>query len=245
MESVELTVIGCSDAFGSGGRRNTCFHFKTPSHQFLIDCGASAISGLKEYNMDMEAIDTILISHFHDDHYGGLPFFLLEAAKSRRTKPLTIVSPPGCKENIARLLALLYPGSEIMDKLHLRFFAFTDQEITVFEDLSIIALPVIHSEKSLPHGIRISTAGKIISYSGDTEWTENLVTLSKNADLFICECTYFTARVKGHLSYTELKSHMTKMKYRNILLTHFDNQMLKNRHKVVHACAEDSMKIII
>jgi ribonuclease BN (tRNA processing enzyme) len=245
MEIVQLTVIGCSDAFGSGGRRNTCFHLKTPSNQFLIDCGASAISGLKEHNIDYEAISTVFISHFHGDHYGGLPFFLLESAKNNRSKPLTIVAPPGCRENVARLLALLYPGSNILEKLDLQFIAFTNQEIIINDDLSVVALPVIHSEGSLPHGIRISTAGKIISYSGDTEWTENLVTLSKNADLFICECTYFSARVKGHLNYKELTSHLPEMNFRNLLLTHFDNQMLKNRHKVVHACSEDGMKIII
>ena len=113
------------------------------------------------------------------------------------------------------------------------------------EDLSLRALPVIHTEKSLPHGVRIHTAGKIISYSGDTEWTENLMALCENADLFICECTFFLARVKGHLSYKELTSHLPEMKFHNLLLTHFDEQMLKNRHRVTHACAEDGMKINI
>lgn len=245
METVELTVIGCSDAFGSGGRRNTCFHFKTPTDQFLVDCGASSIPGLKENNIAIEEISTIIISHFHGDHYGGLPFFLLEAVKNNRTKPLTIVSPPGCRENVVRLLALLYPGSEILEKLDLKFLDFTAQEMIVHENLSLFALPVIHSEKSLPHGIRIRTAGKIISFSGDTEWTENLINICENADLFICECTFFSAKVKGHLSYKELTSHLPELNFKNILLTHFDDQMLRNRHRVTHACAEDGMKISI
>ncbi|KAA6439255.1 MBL fold metallo-hydrolase [Dyadobacter flavalbus] len=245
METVELTVIGCSDAFGSGGRRNTCFHIKTPSTQFLIDCGASAFPGLKELNIDTEEISTIIISHFHGDHYGGLPFLLLEAARNLRKKPLTIVSPPGCRENMHQLLALLYPGSNIMEELDLNFLEFTDEEMVIRDDLKLIAKPVIHSEASLPHGIRIHTSGKIISYSGDTAWTENLIALSENADLFICECTFFTGKVKGHLNYTELARQLPKMNFRNILLTHLDKQMLKNRHKIAHACAEDGMKILI
>lgn len=245
MEPVELTVIGCSDAFGSGGRRNTCFHIKTPSDQFLIDCGASAFPGLKELNIDTEEISTIIISHFHGDHYGGLPFFLLEASRNLRTKPLTIVSPPGCSENLHQLLALLYPGSNIMEKLNLEFLEFTDEEMIIKDDLRLIAKPVVHSPASLPHGIRIHTAGRIIGYSGDTEWTENLIILSQDADLFICECTFFTGKVNGHLNYIDLTTHLSKLNFRNILLTHMDKQMLKNRHKVVHACAEDGMKIVI
>ncbi|GGB81354.1 MBL fold metallo-hydrolase [Dyadobacter sediminis] len=245
MKPVELTVIGCSDAFGSGGRRNTCFHIKTASNQFLIDCGASAYPGLKELNINPEEISTIIISHFHGDHYGGLPFFLLEAAEKQRTKPITIVSPPGCSEKMHPLLALLYPGSNIMEKLNLRFMEFSDEQMIVNDDLELIARPVVHSSASLPHGIRIYTAGKIIAYSGDTEWTDQLISLAENADLFICECTFFTGKVKGHLNYAELKSHLPKMNFRKILLTHLDKQMLKNRHKIVHACAEDGMKILV
>jgi ribonuclease BN (tRNA processing enzyme) len=58
---MKLTFVGCGDAFGSGGRFNTCFHVETAATRFLIDCGASSLVALKRLGIDRNAIDTILI----------------------------------------------------------------------------------------------------------------------------------------------------------------------------------------
>ena len=101
---VKLKVIGCGDAFGSGGRLNTCFYIDAGSIRFLVDCGASSLPGLKQYGIYADDIDAIVISHFHGDHYGGVPFILLDAAVYGRTKRLQIISPVGGKRRIAALL---------------------------------------------------------------------------------------------------------------------------------------------
>jgi ribonuclease BN (tRNA processing enzyme) len=71
---MQLRFVGCGDALGSGGRFNTCFHVTGDSVNFLIDCGASSLPALKRLGIAREAIDLILITHFHGDHFGGLPF---------------------------------------------------------------------------------------------------------------------------------------------------------------------------
>jgi ribonuclease BN (tRNA processing enzyme) len=58
---------------------------------FLIDCGATVLPALKRNKIDPGNIDIIVITHFHGDHYGGLPFLLLEASTSGRKKPLIIL----------------------------------------------------------------------------------------------------------------------------------------------------------
>jgi len=98
MNNIELTVIGSGDAFNSGGRNHTCFYVKSSFGGLLIDCGTGVCAGLKRNDIRNNDIDIIAISHFHGDHYGGLPYFLLEAAVLKRSKPLTIISPPGCNE---------------------------------------------------------------------------------------------------------------------------------------------------
>ena len=75
---VKLQFIGCGDAFGSGGRSNTCFHVTGEDVNVLIDCGATSLPALKREKIAREAIDLILITHFHGDHFAGLPFFLLD-----------------------------------------------------------------------------------------------------------------------------------------------------------------------
>ena len=76
---MKLTIVGCGDAFGSGGRYNTCFFLETAKANLLIDCGASALPALKARAIDLNRIDAIVLSHLHGDHYGGLPFLLLDA----------------------------------------------------------------------------------------------------------------------------------------------------------------------
>ncbi len=239
MTGVNLTVAGCGDAFGSGGRLNTCFYVKAGEQAFLIDCGASSIAGLKRNGIDINSIDTILISHFHGDHFGGLPFLLLEFAVYGRTAPVTIVSPPGCRERVSQLLSVLYPGSRVLERLDIEFKEYLPFETIETAYLSVRAFPVVHSEEALPHGLRVCAGDKIISYSGDTEWTDNLIPLSADADLFICECNFFGLQVKGHMYYQLLKTKVSELSCKQILLTHFDNEMLSNIGLVEMECATE------
>src|SRR5262249_8950051 len=109
---MRLTIVGSGDAFGSGGRFNTCFQLATSSSNVLIDCGASAMVALRAARIDPNAIDGIILSHLHGDHFGGLPFFLLDAQYlSRRERPLTIAGPPGTQARVPQLLEVMFAGS--------------------------------------------------------------------------------------------------------------------------------------
>ena len=90
---MQLQFVGCGDALGSGGRYNTCFHVTGSHVNFLIDCGASSLPALKRLGIARDDIDLILITHFHGDHFAGLPFLLLDAQFTRRTRPLVIAGP--------------------------------------------------------------------------------------------------------------------------------------------------------
>ncbi|QEC53736.1 ribonuclease BN (tRNA processing enzyme) [Anseongella ginsenosidimutans] len=242
-KTLNMTVIGCGDAFSSGGRLQTCFHIQAPGGTFLIDCGASSIAALKQRGFDLRKIDTILISHFHGDHYGGLPYFLLEAAVFEWNEPLTIISPPGCKEKVAALLGILYPGSKVLEKLPLRFLEYPDKGELEARYLRVEGFPVTHAPATDPHGLRITTAEKTISYSGDTCWDENLLPIAENADLFICECNFFDTKSAAHLDYQTLTGHLPRLSFNQILLTHLGEEMLLNLDSVKLPCAEDGLLI--
>ena len=242
---MKLTVIGCGDAFGSGGRLNTCFYIKAASQGLLIDCGASSLPGLKLRGISIEDIDTIVLSHFHGDHYGGVPFLLLDAMSTGRTKKISIVSPPGGKKRIIALLELLYPGTSVLPKLNVDFIEYHSSEELRTPNLRMIAYPVIHSEAALPHGLRIEIEGKTISFSGDTSWTDTLFPLSDAADLFICECNFYSTEVKGHINYKELESKLDQFKCKKILLTHFDAEMLQQLNSIRIPCAFDGLEVLV
>ena len=108
---MQLRFVGCGDAFGSGGRLNTCFHVSGREANFLIDCGASALPALKRLEIERNEIDLVLITHFHGDHFAGLPFLLLDAQFSRRTRPLTIAGPEGIETRLRAVMEALFEHS--------------------------------------------------------------------------------------------------------------------------------------
>jgi ribonuclease BN (tRNA processing enzyme) len=109
-------VIGCGDGFGSSGRFRTCFHVSTDSTSFLLDCGTSSLIALRRFDVDPNTIQTVLISHLHGDHFGGLPFLLLDAQfVTKRKLPLTITGPPTLTTRLHALRETMFPGSADAD----------------------------------------------------------------------------------------------------------------------------------
>src|SRR5690606_16012054 len=110
--TMKLTIVGSGDAFGSGGRGNTCFWLETSKASLLVDCGASAPPALKSLGLDSSRIEAIILSHLHGDHFGGLPFLLLDSQfLARREAPLLIAGPPGTRTRLDTLLEVFFPGS--------------------------------------------------------------------------------------------------------------------------------------
>jgi ribonuclease BN (tRNA processing enzyme) len=78
----------------------------------------------------------------------------------------------------------------------------------------------------LPHGLRVEYAGKVIAYSGDTEWTDTLPEIARGADLFVCECNFFDTKAPGHLDYRTLMQHRPEIECERIVITHMSDGML-------------------
>ncbi|WP_090780659.1 hypothetical protein [Pedobacter sp. ok626] len=97
----------------------------------------------------------------------------------------------------------------------------------------------------MPHGIRIKLEDKIIAYSGDTSWTDTLLPLSAGADLFICECNFFSTQVKGHMNYLELEKRLSEFSFNRILLTHFDQEMLDRLDQLKLDYLSDGMELMV
>ncbi len=98
---VSVRFLGSGDAFGSGGRFQTCIYVQHEETHLLIDCGATSLVAMKRFGVETSAIDTILLSHLHGDHFGGVPFFIMEAQfVSGRERPLVVAGPPGLEARI-------------------------------------------------------------------------------------------------------------------------------------------------
>lgn len=223
-----VTVIGSGDAFGSGGRLQTCFYVDGGTTRVLIDCGVTALIGLKRLSIDPNAIDLILISHLHGDHFGGIAFIEREAQiEATRTRPLVIVGPVGIREAVDASLDAFFPGaSQTPRALPLEFVTYSPGRVWSVNSVGVLASPVVHTSGTNAHALRVEIAGKVIGYSGDTEWTDALYDVAEGADLFICEAYTFENPRRNHMSVRALEEHRSRLTCRRLLLTHMSEDML-------------------
>jgi ribonuclease BN (tRNA processing enzyme) len=238
---MRLQFVGSGDAFGSGGRFNTCFHVCSTKFNFLIDCGASSLVSMKGLKIDRNAIDLILITHFHLDHFGGIPFFILDAQLvAKRTRPLTIAGPPGLQDWYNRLFAATFPGERKLP-FDLNLQALDIDTRNQIGDLDVIPFHVKHDDKAGPClAYRLELEGKVICYSGDTEWTDSLLVAARDADLFICECYLFEKVIRAHLSLSTLREKLPIVNATRVILTHMSDDILSRAHEIEWEMAEDA-----
>lgn len=230
--NARITFVGTGDAFGSGGRLQTCFHVRTPELAFLIDCGATTCIGMKRCGIGHDDIDAVIISHFHADHFAGLPFLLIEGRVIGRTRPLHIVGPPGIRERVAQAMEVLFPGAGAPGEFPVEYTEYRDSESVDAGTMSITAWPVVHAPATSPHALRIDVAGRTIAYSGDTEWADALIDVAKDADVFICEVSGFDGPVGIHLDYPSLLEHRPDIVCRRMVITHMGTAVLDNADTV-------------
>ncbi|HUZ32883.1 MAG TPA: MBL fold metallo-hydrolase [Xanthobacteraceae bacterium] len=245
---MQLQFVGCGDAFGSGGRFNTCFHLVGRDFNVLIDCGASSVVAMHKLAINRNDISTIFLTHFHGDHVGGVPFFLLEANfVLDRERPLTILGPPSLKSRFSDIMEVGFPGTR---DLKLKFpLQLKELEIGKRNDhgeLRVTPFHVKHDDRAGPClGFRFEAEGKVIAYSGDTEWTDSLIDVGHEADLFICEAFTRDKPVPTHMTLSLLERHLNQIRPKRLILTHMGDDMLARRAEIPFETATDGMVVEI
>jgi len=243
---MELRFIGSGDAFGSGGRLNTCFHVTGNKCDFLIDCGASSLIGQKLHRIALNSIQAIFVTHFHGDHFGGIPFFMLDAQFfSKRTEPLTIVGPTGLVSWYARVLETAFPGlSDTRPKFELSLVELHALEEREIAGVRVRPHQVQHGNPGGPFfAYRFEAEGRTIAYTGDTEWTDELIPAAQDADLFIAESYFFDKKVKLHLDLDTLVQKLPLVRPRRLVLTHMSDDMLARAGSLPYETAFDGLII--
>lgn len=239
---VLLRFLGSGDAFGSGGRYQACLMLSGGGGNVLIDCGATSLTAMKRFGVDPSSIETVLISHLHGDHFGGLPFLILDGQFSRRELPLFIAGPPAIEERMTATMEALFPGSSgVQRRFSVEYRALPAKERTAVGSASVTAYPVEHASGVPAYGLRVEYGGRTVAYSGDTEWTDELVALARGADVFVCEAYFFDKSVKYHLDYATLKANLERLDCGRVIVTHMNQAMLDRADEVDLETASDGL----
>jgi len=247
-QKVEVTILGSGDAFASHGRFQSGYIIESPDCRILMEAGPGLMQALKGGGISTDSFDLLLISHLHGDHFGGLPFLILDYMwETRRKKALTIAGPPKLEERTWSLMRTMFPHFELDKIKHkLKFVVLEPGSSTRLGKFKVSAIRSPHTKPDISLSLRVDGGGKSIVFSGDSGWNDELVDFSEGADLFLCECTYFeSAHLKFHLNYPLLAANRDKFKVRRMVLTHLGREVLSREDEIALEMGYDGMKIKI
>jgi ribonuclease BN (tRNA processing enzyme) len=241
--AVRVHFLGAGDAFSAGGRHQAGYLVRSPSATVLLDCGATTLTAMKRDGVDAAAIDAVLLSHLHGDHFAGLPFLFLEYTyNTPRRRPLVIAGPPGTEERVGAVFRSMYKDLAQHPRV------FPTEFVELFPDsarelgsLRVESFRVPHQQQDISLALRVHVDGKVILYSGDTGWTEALVDYAQGCDLFICECCYYETRTDFHLDYPRLWENRNRFGTRRLILTHIGREVLARRDELAMEIAHDGL----
>jgi ribonuclease BN (tRNA processing enzyme) len=245
MHTVRVVFLGTGDAFSAAGRHQAAYLIEGSGGSLLLDCGSTVLAALKRDHLSTDPIDTIFISHLHGDHFSGLPFLFLHCMYVEpRSKPLTIVGPPGIESRSMGIFGAMYAETAAEPMPYpLQFVEAQPCKTLSFSGMEIGAFYVPHQQNPPSFGCEIKAGGRKIVYSGDSGWTEDLVAHAQNADLFICECSYFETRTATHLDYLQIAGSLERFGAKRIILTHLGEEVLRRLDDIDIETAHDGLVV--
>ena len=246
MSRVTLKFLGSGDAFGSGGRFQTCMLQAGGGDKVVIDCGASSLIAMKLAQVNPSELSWVILTHLHGDHFGGLPFLVLDGQFNRRAAQLVVAGPQGTRARVEAAMEVLFPGSSrVARRFSVDFIELTERVPYRVGPAAVTPFLVEHPSGAPSHAVRVEYGGKVIAYTGDTEWTDALLDVARGADVFVCEAYFFERKVKYHLNYATLLAQRQNLECRRVVLTHMSAEMLAAGARLEMECAHDGQEIIV
>lgn len=195
---LNLTFLGTGNAFAPTRYWSSFL----ANDRYLFDAPPTLLAHLKKLGKDPGEIEVVFISHFHGDHFFGLPFLMLEYAElAPRTKDLTIVGPPGIAKRVQQTTDLAFSNVFRKDRGYgLKFIEAHDSEGGEAGRCTFLAKKVEHVPGLDSFAYRVSFDGRSVAYSGDTLMCPSLVPLADGTDVFVVECSCWGDQCGPHLS---------------------------------------------
>jgi ribonuclease BN (tRNA processing enzyme) len=244
-KKMKLHVLGCGDAFGSGGRHQSGYLVQASDRLFLLDCGPTTLLAMKRARLDPMDLDAIILSHLHGDHFGGIPFFFIEYLYQKpRNRPLTIAGPPGTEERVCKLFGIMYGSGQMTRKIPpTDFHILNPEQLESVNGIEVFPFGVPHQTHDVSLGLKVAYEGKQILFSGDSAWTDLFIKHARGVDLFLCECSFYREQAGMHVNYLTLQANLSRLKCKKLVLTHLGEEMLARRNELATMLAEDGMVI--
>lgn len=221
---MEVIILGSGTATPQLERNASGTLVRTSSLNVLVDIGPGIMRRLCEARVDYREIDVILLTHFHPDHVSDLAPFLFAhnyAYGTMRSEGFFLMGPCGVEQLYGGLVNIY--GSWIVpssNRLMIRELNESRPDDFFFKGVEIVSSPAEHSRPCI--SIRINDHGKSVTISGDSAYSDNLVTLAWTTDVFVCECSMPDENmISGHSTPSIAARMASRAEAKKLVLTHF------------------------
>jgi len=221
---LEMTFLGSGNAFASGGRYWSSF---LANGRYLFDAPPTLLPHLKRIGAPLTDIEVIFLTHFHGDHFMGLPFLFLEYIYlTERRDDLFIVGPPGVEGKIEEFARQCYPEVTRESGYGRRYVEARPGSDQFVNEVSFRAFPMNHVRGKLEcFGYRVPVGGKTVAYTGDTMFCEEIFELADGADVLVLDCTYSEGGGPEHMGIDDLRVIRERVAAETtIVLTHLNGE---------------------
>jgi ribonuclease BN (tRNA processing enzyme) len=219
-----VTILGSGTCIPSLKRSACSVMIEIGGTKLLMDSGPGTMRRLLQTGTKIFDISFIFYSHFHPDHTGELVPFLFATKYPGavfRKNPLFLVAGKGFSAFYNGLRSVYGRWIDLGKDLTIIELDNRGYDFRKMDAFMVESLPVEHNDESIAFRVT-SSAGVSIVYSGDTDFSENLISLARDADIFICESALPDGlKVKGHLTPSLAGEIATRANVRKLVLTHF------------------------
>ena len=212
--SLKVTLLGTGVGIPQPGRSQAAILMENDQQPLLLDCGAGTLLRLDQLGADLEALDTVVLTHLHLDHVSDL-LALANARYLSDLPGLRIYGPQGT-EVYFKAVQSVYPNLVKMDVTVRELLPMDSVSLKGFD---IFAEEAVHSVTALAY--RLEAEEKVVVYSGDTEPCPRMAALAKGADLLVHECPFPEPfDVTNHTTPKKLGSLIKNQGVKRVVLTH-------------------------
>jgi ribonuclease BN (tRNA processing enzyme) len=223
---MRVTVAGSSCSIPRIGKACSAYLVEDDGFRFSLDFGTGAFANIRQY-ADYDALDAVVISHMHADHFLDLiPLrYAIKYGPRRRQAPLPVWVPPGA-EAMLRTMASAFEREDGDDFLDAAFDVreFDPAKPLPMGDGALRFCLTTHYIEA--YAIRYDRNGTSVTYSADTAPDARVVALARETNLFVCEATLLAGAeeaggVRGHSSAADAARMASEAGCERLALTHY------------------------
>ncbi|TNF23951.1 MAG: MBL fold metallo-hydrolase [Deltaproteobacteria bacterium] len=227
---MKLTVIGSSDAFNSAGFFHSCYWLDGLAERpLMVDFGSTALSALRRAGRSPLELGGVLVTHLHGDHIGGFPHLMINSLYNEvRDEPLHVVGPTLTASRIEALFEMAYPRLSQRESSYAMHYAeLLPGDAAEVLGVRVEAFAAEHMDPpDQPLCLRVTGRdGRVVAFSGDTEFCDGLLAAADGADLLVAECTAMRPPAGRHCTWVDWIERIDEVGAKRILLTHFNAEM--------------------